>query len=189
MFLGKDTEAQITLIHPSVCVWVWSLEHADRHSIKHCFEFSLGVKMRYISQSFYHLIIKWRKPEKVLYSLIFPFPKMEVSVRFSTSVLQPWACRAKTDPQPKHWVLLHLTEATTVTSSNCPAVTIFCTYKLSMKVNDKQWFNDAVPLHYLIVCLVGVEWDRVIWSGNPSCAISMKTLKIHQKHIWDNFIF
>lgn len=118
VFLGKDTEAQITLIHPSVCVWVWSLEHADRHSIKHCFEFSLGVKMRYISQSFYHLIIKWRKPEKVLYSLIFPFPKMEVSVRFSTSVLQPWACRAKTDPQPKHWVLLHLTEATTVTSAH-----------------------------------------------------------------------
>lgn len=28
------------------------------------------------------------------------------------------ACWAKTDPQPKHWVLLHLTEATTVTSAH-----------------------------------------------------------------------
>lgn len=54
------------------------------------------------------------------------------------------ACWAKTDPQPKHCY---------ISSSDCPAVTIFCTYKLSMKVNDKHWFNDALPLHYLIVCV------------------------------------
>lgn len=179
MFLGKDTEAQITLIHPSECVWVWSLENAYRHRIMHCFEFSLGVKMWYISWSIYHLIIKWRKPEKVLYSLIFPFPKTEVSVRFSRSVLQPFQpAGPKLIPSLSTLVFNRSYKCYISSCIWRPAVTVFCTYKLSMKVNDKQWFNDAVPLHYLILC-VCVWWGL---SGTASCDLEILAVRYQWKH-------